>query len=283
MKNSVISLAILAFTLSACNDKGVTAPAVQPQAGRGYTLSLKTTCDTGDQCVAAYGFAVSADGSYRVGPDAHGYKLTGKVTAEEQNALESALTSARQSSETVSETCVGNETVQGNSTVTFTSASEQTLIRVAGLDFCYRAKSVATAAALYKEITLLADKYYARPFGNDCGRAVIDASKEYASVQGCSTDADCGYVGSSFEPISTGSIQWVTLTNCSILKPLAVANISLLLKNQDKVVSGLENAQKVCGQEFTNWSCTHVTGFGSTDAAPVCQQGACRVNPSITF
>ena len=294
MRSNQNLLLVLAFTASAAtsgclfsSDKST--PAAQParDMGPAWTLSYLAKADTApEQSVAYYGFSVSADGAYQVGPGPQGQTQQGNISGDELAALNATLSPELNNSNLTAssaELCESLDVDQGEETVTLTRHHQDAvLVHQSGTNFCYRATSQDQAGAVQNAIETLAEKYYALPFPDVCADASASVEALYPSVEACSTDNDCFYIDKDFQVIPPSSMQYVYTDNCSRVKPLIAANAATILTNQAALTTALNHARDICGYRMVRDDCTGITGFNSTQAPPVCQRGVCQVNPAIS-
>ena len=266
--------------------KGPVKEDKKPVQGPAWSLTLTSKCasEAADQCVAAYGFSVSADGKYHVGPGPSGQTRSDLLSSDEMASISTLLT---QMMSTVhmeadhAETCVPVERAMGSYSVVLTRLDqENTIIRSDDQNLCYQTASAEDAEALHNAIVTLAESYYRLPFPNACLDAIDAVQLLYPELQSCNTAADCGYFTPAMDIVPPDSNQYIVTDDCSMLKPLVVGNIGAVINSQAKLVAAIENAQNVCGQQMVNAECSGVSGFDTSVGAAVCENHTCRISPS---
>jgi hypothetical protein len=263
----------------------------QPQTGPVWTLTLKSTCVDAaqDQCVGKYGFSVSADGTYQVGPGPQGQLRTGKVTDSELELIKAKVENSTAPAAN-GENHEGDFAHVANDTVSLarSGTAARMLVRNEGPELTFTVQSTVDAHALHAAIRGLANGYYRLPFGNECGDAADKFAAAAESVQSCQTDMDCSYVrgNGSFSVIPPTSSEYVFAESCYAIKPMLVANTQLILGGEEKLAELYVSAQNICGEEFS------MNAFGPTNlggnwcgvqqkltAVPAtCQQNVCQAH-----
>ncbi|MGK5086234.1 hypothetical protein WDW86_01645 [Bdellovibrionota bacterium FG-2] len=273
------------------------APVPTPTVDRSWSFSLQNPCtDTPlDQCVGAYKFSISSSGAYSMGPTPEGKTKTGKIGENELKLLQAGLAKTLEEMEkqnSTTERCLSFEDARmaeldptlPNDTLALTACGKTlTVLRSQQEEVCFNTPSPITAAQLHQSLRALAERYYALPFPNLCQDSVDAAQALYPQLVGCSTDADCSYINNAFDPIPSYNLQYVIVDNCSLVTPLAVGNARYVAAAQSKLQLALDQAQAVCGDSIIRNSCLGLTGFQSSEAPPVCDQGVCKINPSIRY
>ncbi|OFZ53792.1 MAG: hypothetical protein A2428_02650 [Bdellovibrionales bacterium RIFOXYC1_FULL_54_43] len=253
-----------------------------------WKINLTVKCgDAADQCIAAHGFTVSADGQYEMGPGPEGQIKSGPIAAEDFLELSTLIT---QSLEVVhfeaerAESCSETNPIEIEETVLLTHLGRQkTVMHTSGSSYCFQTTTIEAAEALHNAIRKLAEQYYSLPFPDRCAEAASAVENLYSSFQGCSTEADCAYLTNSFEVIPSGSPEFVMTDDCSIVRPAVVGNATAVFANQSQLAAAIDTARSVCGIRMVRQDCTGVSGFQASSAAPVCEQNVCRIPPSLRF
>lgn len=308
MKHRIIwtACAVLSFGVAGCSSSqpnqesqpstpppAVEVPSVVPtqqgerQEGPEWKIAFHSKCKESEleHCLGHFGFSVSADGNYQVGPGPNGQLKQGSVSSDELQVLKQSLAGTfalLQDSAERQNSCVTHSpqksedqvelSRQGSSRVIYHSETEQT---------CALTLQSEDAQTLVQAVRGLAKKYYELPFPNICADAIAATEALYANVQTCAMDSDCAYVNAAFEPIPPASTQFVTTNSCSLLKPLAVGNIKSIVNQSAQLLAALNLTQEKCGTELIDSSCMGYEGFQSTAAPAVCDHGSCRVHPTL--
>lgn len=253
-----------------------------------WVLKLESKCQenvTPDQCVGAYGLTILTDGHYVIGPGPQGELHKGTLTSDEIDHLHAALDATLNASHLSSENHDTLNDPVSDDTLTLTRGDNQdeTLLRTTGSDFYFTIDSASDAKTLYKDIRELLTKYYTLPFPDACLDGTTALQALYASVQSCTTDADCSYIDNTFTPVEATSTAYLTTDDCSLVLPLVVANASSVRTSQGKLNDAFDRVRNVCQDRLVRADCTGVTGFQLTGAnAPaVCRSGTCQVNSSF--
>jgi hypothetical protein len=294
MKRTLAIMAVLGMSTAifACNDDKPAAAPVKEVASPLWKLSLQSKC-AGDaaQCVAGYGFTVTADGKYMVGPGPAGQTASGTLKPEELDYLnerisalsapashpsgdEAAATDA--ATATPQEACEALVDSQEDKLVLTQQGKEKILAQSHDSQVCFQTANNEAATELHQAVKDLAAVYYPTPFPNACTDQVNALQGLYASVQTCSADTDCVLVDQSFAAVPPSSDQWVTTNACSNVAPLSIASIKSLNAQHDALTQAYSSALAACGLSAANvGSCD---GFMSSSVVPHCQQGVCRVS-----
>ena len=292
-----LSAIVIGISLTNCHSQDKTVshnvqPGVQRETGGSpaWKLFLNSQCGTDQtQCVGAYGFSLLANGTYQVGPGPAGQIITGKLTDEEFQTLETALDSVLKPTSPIDipeassqETCAPNTAVAGKESITFNRRGQDTqILHAAGTEFCFRGLTLEQADTIHKTVHALATTYYTLPFPDACADAEGELQALYTTVSGCAVDSDCSYSDTSFMPVAQGEMQFIVTDDCSTQGALAAANRNDLLFRQGELIRARNQARSTCAARFVRAGCSQVTGFQSTLASPLCVDGACRVNSSI--
>jgi hypothetical protein len=282
---SITSMLCLGLGLAACSDSAdKSQPGASDDSARGpaWSLTLKSACAGAetDQCVAKYGFSVTADGKYQVGPGPQNQFRKGSLSESEMSELNSKLQAALAGAaldagrEESHETGVQNE--DEDSLVYVQKDSNSILARSSGEDFFFRTAKLEDAQALHKAIRDLAKTYYLLPFGNECGDQADALEALYVGVQGCQSDADCVYVDAyqAYSVIPPNSDQWIFVDDCRAAKPMTVANKSSIQGGAEKLQAAYDLAAQSCGEQFFRADCS--CQYGQAVNAPACVQNRCQ-------
>ncbi|MFL5815282.1 MAG: hypothetical protein ACJ763_17025 [Bdellovibrionia bacterium] len=301
MKRTLAIMAVLGMStaISGCflssEDQPAAAPA-QAQASPLWKLSLQSKCagDAAD-CVAAYGFAITADGKYMVGPTPAGQTATGSLKPEELKYLNEkieALTAtapashpngdeaapaegtAEAATAAPQEACEALVNTDQDQLILTQQGKEKILAQTRNSQLCFQTANNEAASELHQAVKELAAAYYPTPFPNACVDQVSALQSLYATVQSCSADTDCTFVDQSFAAIPASSDQWVTTNAGTQVMPLAVASTSALASHRDALNQAYNSALSAC---HLNANAGSAEGFMTTSAAPRCQQGVCRI------
>jgi hypothetical protein len=276
----------MGFAMAACDSSN--NPSHQQQAGQSdqspaWKLVLQSKCaaaSAAEQCVGFYGFTVSADGKFQVGPGPSGQLLNGILSAEENKALQDAYLSAAPSAQVLSanpSVCkASTDSSQDGATSTIQlirQGSEKALVTTESTQLCFQSANFDAAQALHDEIWQLANKYYTLPFPDACADAAKQLEDLYPALQACKTDADCTYVGLDFQPINPSANLFVTTQSGTKAQPITVANLNLLIPNEARLSNAADSAASSCDGTVMY----PVDGFYPNNVAPVCVQNLCRV------
>ncbi len=288
MKRTLAIMAVLGLStaISGCllssEDKPAAAPA-QAQASPLWKLSLQSKC-AGDvaRCVAGYGFTITADGKYLIGPAPAGQTATGTLRPEELqylneriSALSAPGAAANAASATPEETCEALSDSQEDKFVLTQQGKEKVLAQTRNAQLCFQTANNEAASELHQAIKDLAASYYPTPFPNACTEQVNSLQSLYASVQSCTADSDCVLVDDGFAAVPPSGDQWVTTNSCSQAMPLVVASNKALISKQNALIQAFKATLAACGASTENAG--NCDGFMSSSATPHCQQGVCRI------
>jgi hypothetical protein len=276
---AIIAFAALSLSLAKCSKNPTTdlSPERLDQGAALDSLSwevgLRSPCAADrEECLAAYGFAINQDGTWTVGPGPEGQHESGKLEPVEIATLSSLLNRISGS-------------VEGCVDVDDGASSESIILNRSGAErilSCAGARNSVEAEALHRLIRELALKYYPLPFPDACLEAASEVHAVHDGLSSCNTDTECSYLDSNLEPIPYEIDQFVTVDDCSRVRPMAVGNIVSVLTHRDQLSAAFENARAICGERMVRSDCTGVTGFMSSLSSPVCQRGHCRVHPSMS-
>ena len=284
------------IALTACqssdNASSNAAASREPQSSPAWRLRIVSACadPASVTCPGAYGFSVSADGSFQVGPGPHGENAQGQLSPEGFTELDQALTLFLSgvdntiSDDSLTETCRPHVRRGSDDEVSLRTATRQQLLyRQNGNDFCVKQGNLDHAEGLHRVIRKLTELHYPLPFPDECLEEANRTRSFHSSLQSCETDSDCAYVDNSFGAIGATELQFVATDDCTILQPLSVANRDDLALAQLELQTGRARVRAACGQRFYRGreSCESIRGFQADKAPPVCVQNTCRVHPSI--
>jgi hypothetical protein len=303
MKRTLAIMAVLGMStaISGCflssEDKPAAAPA-QAQASPLWKLSLQSKCagDAAD-CVAAYGFTITADGKYIVGPGPAGQTATGTLKPEELKYLNERIGAlsatapaahpngdeaapaegtAEAATAAPAEACEALVNTEEDQLTLTQQGKEKILAQTRNSQLCFQTANNEAASELHEAVKELAAAYYPTPFPNACADQVSALQSLYATVQSCSADTDCVFVDQSFAAIPASSAQWVTTDAGTQVMPLAVASTSALASHQAALNQAYNSALSACHLDAAANSGSR-DGFMTTSAAARCQQGVCRI------
>lgn len=293
MKRTLAIMAVLGMSTAifACNNDKPAANPVKEQASPLWKLSLQSKC-AGDvtQCVAGYGFTITADGKYMVGPGPAGQTASGTLKPEELDYINERITalsapashpSGDEASATDAATAAPQEVCealsdsQEESLVLTQQGKAKTLTQSHDNQVCFQTANNEAASELHQAVKDLAAVYYPTPFPNACTDQVNALQGLYASVQSCTADTDCVLVDQSFAAVPPSSDQWVTTNACSSVAPLAIASNKNLVAQHDALTKAYSSALAACGLSADNVG--NCDGFMTSTVVPRCQQGVCRV------
>lgn len=262
-----------------------------PNVAGSWKVKLQSACPRyiEEYCVGQYGFTVSADRRFEAGPGPKGQVQSGFLSEEEHAKVENLVRFAAQAPRVAGAEpqCEDHDfgaeesedkitlTLNGNDHALFASSLEE------NGRYCFQTATAEPATQLRDAVVELARKYYSVPFPDHCAEAVASVSALFAPLQTCSADADCVYVSSELTAIPPTSNQLVITDNCTLVRPIVVANPAALVTQRDKVIDALVQAQNSCADRIFRESCEGIKGFDGSKGAPVCQQGYCRVNPDL--
>jgi hypothetical protein len=302
MKRTLAIMAVLGMstaTIMGCSDDKPAAAPAQAQAAPLWKVSLQSKC-AGDatECVAAYGFAITADGKYLVGPTPAGQTATGSLKPDELKALSdkiAALTStapaahpngdeagtAEAATAAPQETCEALVNSDEDKLVLTQQGKEKVLAQTRDSQLCFQTANNEAASELHQAVKELAATYYPTPFPNACLDQVNALQSLYATAQSCNADADCTFVDQSFAAIPASSDQWVSTSAGSDVKPLAVASIKGLATHRDALNQAYSSALSACHLDAAA-NAASSDGFMSTSMTPRCQQNVCRITAAAT-
>jgi hypothetical protein len=246
-----------------------------------WNLRLDSTCGEWveeGQCIAKYGFTIQlTDGQYKIGPGPSGEVRSGKIAEEELSSLKLALGDNMSATGVSAESHATIEAAEAEDAVSIAQEGgvAETLAKTTGTDLTYKTQSADQAQGLIKAMRALAEKYYQLPFPDTCLDQVESVRSLFASVQTCSTNADCSYVDIDFNPLDLAAASYVTTDDCKLVRPLVVANANLLKSSQEKLMDSYNRLSSSCESRIYRDNCT-ANGFEPNGAAPTCEQGRCK-------
>jgi len=246
-----------------------------------WNLRLDSNCGDfveASQCIAKYGFSVQlTDGQYKVGPGPTGEMRSGKIADEELGSLKLALGNNLRATGVSAENHATIDPVEAEDTISIAQEGgiAETLAKTMGTDLTYKTQSADQAQGIIKVMKMLAEKYYQLPFPDTCLDQVESVRSLFASVQTCSTNADCGYVDIDFTTLDLAAASYITTDDCKLVRPLVAANVNLLKSNQEKLLDSYNRLSASCDSRIYRDNCV-ASGFEPNGAAAVCEQGRCK-------
>ena len=115
-----------------------------------------------------------------------------------------------------------------------------------------------------------------------CREIILDFQRGYRKLTACESAADCAYLGTDFLPLDAETGSSVLMDDCSRLKPLGVANSFEIVARQREWVLRRDLVTRVCGDKLFRHSCSKSRQLQVNGAPPVCANGECRGNPSLS-
>lgn len=282
--NRTIALPLLAVIFGACGGAEEHPPAVpgqsQQESSLEWSLNYNVQCDPASvrNCVGAYGFKISSNGEYQIGPGPQGQFLVERIDKTDLEAIKVAHFSRE------AENCVDSAASpqERRDSLSLTIKDESVdLIRQTDSQFCFAGMSETDARRLRNRIQELAERYYPLPFPNPCIDAAMSLRQLHRTVQSCETDEDCAFIDADYGPIKAGHTQRITVDDCTYLKPLSVANVFSVTARQLELITAKEIATEICGQNLVRPACPSLLGFLSGAARPVCESGTCQLGPEV--
>ena len=159
------------------------------------------------------------------------------------------------------------------------------IVHVSGADVCFDSAFIGSAEdakLLQQWLDGLVQKYYPDLFPNPCVSAASELGKNFDWLKQCQQDSDCTYLDLNYLPANHPGIA-VVVDDCSFIESLPVGNAFTAVANQRELLLQRELARKICGGGLAKQSCSHSLSFDSGSAAPLCVEGACRINPRVLF
>jgi hypothetical protein len=286
---AMVGLSLAGFACNSNNNSNV-GHSPQVQADQGPAWKLNYTADTGANTdkasvVAGYGFTVTADGNYIVGPGPTGQVLTGQLSSEEFNDILTAIQPVLDvNALTQTENCAPSSVSDTNDQFVLTRSHKDYAFLRKAQDGTVCAKGIDTDGAenLRTAVITAAQDHYALPFPSACLDAAAATELLYAGLQSCHHDSDCAYLDNQYNPIQAGDSQLVYADACSVVKALPVANANAIQAKLADLQAALLTAQQACGADIVRANCVQQTTFQSLQAPAVCDaQGMCKINPSL--
>jgi hypothetical protein len=171
----------------------------------------------------------------------------------------------------------------GTQIVTLTHLGDSAVIaRETGEESCTSLLEADQTQALTTQLTTLAQEHYPSPYPDTCLDAIDKFEEGYAGLQTCSQASDCAYVGQDLSVIPYDSSQVVFEEDYTKLEPIVVANASKLTAAKAQLTQGRQDLQTSCGDGF--WRSpvpATFRQFYSNAGNPLCDEGKCKVNPSV--
>ena len=286
-----LSLAVVAIAtiiiIAACSDskpKAVQYPGdpvnqQEAQTGMKWRVKLTSECPNlkEEECPGRYGFTVGSDRSFIVGPGPAGQKIDGFIEAEEFEQI--ALLVSDINDDSLADECTSVSGIEVNESISIDhNGNEKVFIRQGSENFCYNSISLDAAATIYKTLKDLVKKYYPIPFPDACIESVYGMQEIIRPIRSCSSDSDCVYVDNTFGAVSNNELQFITTDDCSLIRPIIVANAILLESKQLDIIAARNTAREVCGAKLSRINCAGVMGFQSTASTPACVENTCRIS-----
>lgn len=289
LATALVGLSVAGFACNSSSSSG-NGPAPQVQADQGPAWKLTYTADTGADTdkanvVAGYGFTVTADGNYTVGPGPSGQVLTGQLSQDEFNQIFTAIQPVLDvNALTQAENCAPSSVSDTNDQFVLTRAHKDYAFLRKSQDGTVCAKGIDTDGAenLRTAVLNAAQEHYLLPFPSACLDAAAATELLYAGLTSCHHDSDCAYLDSQYNPIAPGASDLVYTDSCSVVRALPVANAAAIQAKLNDLQAALLATQQACGADIVRNNCVQQTSFQSLQAPPICDaQGTCRVNPSL--
>lgn len=308
-RTNLVALAILALPLftgmlqgcSSDSSSGSSDSDSQAQAALKWSLTLHSKCAeiVPEECPAGYGFTVTGDGKYRIGPAPQGQVLSGVLPQEsfesfkallEASVLNPGSGSGASADPTANEEKCDALTLDplrpraqslSDGSIEISGLGRQgILLRVESSKRCYRWLSAEAAEKIQASIFKLATEHYPLPFPDDtCDEALGSLESLYTSLKRCDTDEQCTYLDTNFEPIAPDSLQFVLTGDCTPVKPMIVGNYDRVLDARSQLVEKSEHARLACKKRRSATGCTGFSRFQATQPAAICSEGLCKVHP----
>lgn len=263
---------------------------VEEQETPSWKLTFLSSCgdaDEAEECVGRYGFSLSENRQFQVGPGPAGQLKTGTLEALEFQKIEQLLSQALSSGEIPEggqENCRDAEEVEstfrGDKVTLTRRATETTILREDPERLCFQTSTVEAAMRLHSAIRDLAEKYYSLPFPDSCAETVAALHALYAPLQECNTNEDCAYFSPDYDPVNASVSEFVLTDRCQLVRPLIAGNTTAVSRSLRALREAVNAAESVCGHRIVREDCMSVRGFDASVGAPVCQDRVCRPNPS---
>ena len=313
MRNAIAILAAFCtlYTLTGCSSsksplsEGPSSPQTPqilvPRGPTAWTLRILSTCKgaTGTprvneadeanenneanetdpaQCVAKYGFTVSSEGNFQVGPGPQGEARKGQLTQDELESLNALIKPHTTGPQVTTQNHDTLESSSGDSIVTLTldEGTPQTLITTSGNTINFQMQNASEAKAIFTAISNLAKKYYNLPFPDTCNDQVVLVQSLLDSMNTCTQDSDCSYIDDQLNLIESNSTAALTTDNCSLIRPIIAGNAKMLQNNASQLQEKLTSLGQACGERFIRPDCSQQSTLQLSGMAPVCKEGKCQ-------
>jgi hypothetical protein len=294
MRNVLIALTAFCVgsALVGCNSNSVpvakpqeSAPKKDQQVALGWTLKYQAQCPEeidATECVGAYNFSILTNGNWEIGPGPNNEVRRGILTQDQLSAISTLLAPSLSGTGIRTEGHDSIEAVENKSeeTLTFVKGSENpiVLVKATGTELSFQTQTADEAKSLLSAVREIAKLYYIAPFPDECKDGANSLQILFDSMQTCTSNSDCTYLNTSFESITPNSSEELIIDDCSIVKPLVVGNASSISGHEASLLESLDNIRAACGDNMIRSDCTSATSFTLTGAAPVCDQGVCKLN-----
>jgi hypothetical protein len=289
---AMVGLSLAGFACNS-NNNGNNGHTPQVQADQGPAWKLNYTADTGADTdkanvVAGYGFTVTADGNYIVGPGPSGQVLTGQLSSDEFNDVLTAIQPVLNNGNALAQAqnCAPSSVSDTNDKFVLTRAHKDYAFLNKAQDGTVCAAGIDTdgAEALRTAVITAAQDHYALPFPSSCLDAAAATELLYKGLTSCHHDSDCAYLDQTYTPIDAGSSELVYDDACSVVRALPVANVKAVQAKLADLQAALLTAQQACGADIVRANCAQQTTFQSLQAPAVCgAEGVCKINPSLSL
>jgi hypothetical protein len=152
-------------------NEGAPALSSETRVTNAWTLSFQAVCSgvENTQCPGYFGFSVSLDAHFEVGPGPSGQKLRGMISEAELKSLAALVTKAVLTPSNT-ETCTDKPDDKIREKVEFSSTSVAPLLITESNEkqFCHRLSGTDEANQLHATMRTLAHRYYPVPFPDTC-------------------------------------------------------------------------------------------------------------------
>jgi hypothetical protein len=143
--------------------------------------------------------------------------------------------------------------------------------------FCSKGLSSNLAKDIYVALKKYATEHYPIPFPKDsCNEAVAQLEALYSQLGTCSIDEDCTFIDKNYDSIGRESFTFLSVNECSPVKPLMSANKNLVKNQQKNLIQLRDSALDSCKQSTAPVNCTGFSQFQPTLPAPICNAGKCK-------
>ncbi len=207
-----------------------------------WTLQLVSKCEDPKQlstCAGAYGFRISQDGAYTVGPGPKGQLVQGFLAKDDLSALQAEL---------------------GRSNGEPGKISELRDARVSNL------------------LGDLARRYSPSQFPNPCVDADAELRALEDNARTCESDQDCSYLDRDFLPLDSErrDIREATFSDCTYVSALNVANPTLAVQLQRDLLLKRLSVEQTCGKARKT-NCIAPRTLDPWRSAAACVEGKCKL------